>query len=156
MNESTVLSIGGKRFDLKPMSPKITKAVMAYQRGQAIEEFFQTAARLKIPGDIVNRQITIINQADAVQVTAELLAFTLHQRSGAALDECLDLPQAELMEHEAAIMDLPEVKEDEPDLEGALRVLGIEDDDEQHEGAIKRLIEVLEEVKEKKMCQPAS
>jgi hypothetical protein len=118
--------LGGRLVELAPLTPRMTNEAVETARRRAIVEFYRTAKEAGLPFDLVNAQLNRFNSIQRVDdiVTSEALAtlvFLRGRAGGMTADEAAAIPQRELLAARAAIMD-----EDEgPDLEGALRALGL-------------------------------
>lgn len=155
----TAVAIGDKLYHMKPMSPRMSAAVMAWERERALSDFFKAAKGAGLPGDIVSQEISRLRREDFFTVTSSTLAFVLHLRSGAPLEEVLELPQRELLKLEAEILE----RDDEPEADGptpeeALRALGLDPDElmqDEPAAASEKFLLALEDLKAKKKGAPA-
>lgn len=114
------LSLNGRLYELKPLTPRMTKEMIAWARSFAIQEFFKTAKACGMPGDIINSQLKHMNDVANVEelLTPDALAFLLYLRckhAGVSQDEVFDIPQVEILEMQSEILDeAPKGDEEEP------------------------------------------
>lgn len=113
-NDIRPIAIGGRVYEMRPLTPSMVGEMHAKARSRAIKEFFQAAKEAGMGFDLINAQLNRINSAQSVGslITGEDLAYLLWLRvrhGGADLDEVQAIPLSEIFEHALAIQD-----EDEP------------------------------------------